>query len=93
LIVLREILSITIFAISVVLVIDSVADNFEPIFFLIGCLGYVVSYWLWPSKKRGYMRCDHWIYDVIEIVVELPVSILVWFYRLIVSAIKALDFT
>ena len=69
----------------------SICSGFDWVFLLgsVGCL--LLAYFIWPSKKRGQHRQDHWILDLLEFFIELPVEILLWSFRLLARIFKSKD--
>lgn len=49
----------------------------------LAALGFVLAYWLWPSRRRGQRQDQHYWLDLLEILVELPVNLLFWLLRLL----------
>lgn len=50
---------------------------------LLALLGYVLAYFLWPSRRSGQRRDSNVVLDVLEIIVELPVEVFLWLLRLL----------
>lgn len=72
---LRELFSLCCFIVATGLIVTLFTDGFT-----ITVLGGVVilflaAYAIWPSKKRGKREGDHWLLDIIEFFIELPVDI------------------
>lgn len=50
---------------------------------LLVLLGYVLAYFLWPSKRSGQRQESNLLLDVLEVIVELPVEAFLWLFRLL----------
>ena len=80
---LRALIAISFFATGTYLTIEIIADTYTPIF-LIGSFGaFLLAYLTWPSKKRGKREDDHIAFDILELIIELPVEIFLWLLRLL----------
>ena len=52
-------------------------------YFLLGCIiCFVLAYFVWPSKTRGQRVQDNLFLDILELIIELPVEMFLWFIRL-----------
>lgn len=80
----RAVCGVSLFIASTYLVVDGVlASPSDWVLFGIGAAGFVLAYLLWPSKRRGQRHQDNPFWDILEILVELPVELLLWFGRLL----------
>lgn len=50
---------------------------------LAALLFYLFAYLVWPSKKRGSRETENPILDMLEYVVEFPIEVIIWFFRLL----------
>ena len=82
-IILREIASAIVFIVGVVFLCDLFSSGFswEALVVSVFCFG--IAYILWPSKKRGQRQDDYSFLDVVEFVIEVPVEILKWLFRIL----------
>jgi hypothetical protein len=88
---LREIASTTIFIAGLLLALNFFRSEFDWIL-LCGSLGcFTEAYFIWPSKKRGQRDEGHWLLDTLELVIELPVEMVLWLFRLLVRIFKSKD--
>jgi hypothetical protein len=81
--VLKEVLATLVFILGLVLLaaIDFEMINWFEIIGAIVCLG--LAYLLWPSKNRGQRESNNMLLDVIEFLIELPVDIVSWLFKLL----------
>lgn len=59
-----------------------VFDEFSLLFLVGAVVAFVVSYNLWPSKKRGKRDFNHPFYDIAELLVDLPCGLFFFVLRL-----------
>lgn len=79
---LREVIATLIFIIAITLVASVVgAFNWGSLIAGIAC--FVVAYFVWPSKNRGYRDQGSLFLDILEFVIELPVELFIWMFRLL----------
>ena len=50
---------------------------------LAALLFYLFAYLVWPSKKRGSRETENPMLDMLEYVVEFPIEVIIWFFRLL----------
>lgn len=77
---LKELIAMLIFVAGSVLIF-SVFDQFHWGNFWGGISCFVVAYYIWPSRKRGYREQENTFLDIVELVIELPVEIFLWIFR------------
>jgi len=79
---LRELIAALIFIIGSALIFSIIGDlHWER--FLGGVTCFVIAYFTWPSRKRGHRKQGHSFLDVLEFVIELPIEIFIWVFRLL----------
>lgn len=79
---LRALSAIVIF-ISGLILTFSLVNEFQWDNLLGSAVCFVVAYFIWPSKKRGHREQDNAFLDILELVIELPIEIFIWFLRLL----------
>ena len=79
---LRAFLSIVFFCLGLYLIIDFFRSDYDWLLLLFAIIAFWVAYWTWPSRRRGKREDEHFWLDLIEIVIELPIEILLWIFRL-----------
>ena len=79
----REFVAVLFFIMGSMLIVFLFANAFSWANLLIGLSAYVASYFIWPSKRRGKRDNDSPVLDIIELVIEFPVELVVWFFRII----------
>jgi hypothetical protein len=80
--ILKEILSVLLFVASIVLSAHVISNEFSWLYLALVVTGFVSAYLIWPSKKRGKRNDENLFLDLLEIIIELPVELLLWLFRL-----------
>ncbi|HTF95269.1 MAG TPA: hypothetical protein VL995_03975 [Cellvibrio sp.] len=79
--VLRVIIALLFFLCGVYLVVTAITSaDWFLLFFSLGA--FLAAYFIWPSKKRGKRDDSNQWLDILEIIIELPIEILLWLFRL-----------
>ncbi|MEE4376921.1 MAG: hypothetical protein V2J55_05330 [Candidatus Competibacteraceae bacterium] len=79
--VLRELVAIIVFIAALYLLYGIISTGFSWVHVAGAVVCFTVAYFVWPSKRRGQRQTDHWLLDVIEIVVEFPIELILWLAR------------
>lgn len=87
----REIGAVAAFVLAVCFLSTAIFDGIDVLSVLVGILGLLVAYFVWPSKRRGHQRNSHWLLDALEVLIELPGELFFWFLRAVLSIIKLFD--
>jgi len=82
-IVLREIFSIIVFVVGFIFFGELFINEFSWQSLLVSLFCFGFAYLLWPSRKKGQRQDDHWYLDLIEFVIEVPIELLKWLFRLL----------
>ena len=61
---------------------EMVVGGFSWLILLSIILSYTVAYLCWPSRKRGKRKEEHWLLEIIESIIELPVDLVVSFIKI-----------
>jgi hypothetical protein len=88
---LRGIIAIVIFIIGICLLLKLCVDPFELTLLVVAIICLLLAYFIWPSKKTN-QREDNIYWDVLEIVIELPLEIFIWLFRILVRVFHKADF-
>jgi len=87
---LRVFFSAIIFITGIVLIAAVIGDFYwGSLFVAIAC--FVIAYFLWPSKKRGQREQENSFLDIVELVIELPVEMTIWVFRLLGRMLRSKD--
>ncbi len=86
---LRELLSISVFTVAVMLVINVIIHGVDTGHILVAITGFFVAYILWPSKRKGQRRDDNTFLDIIEFIIEFPVDFFLWVFRFITRLFRS----
>ena len=79
---LREFVATLIFIAGLVLIF-SIFGEFHWGNLLGGVACFVIAYVVWPSRKQGHREQENFLLDILEFVIELPVEIFMWLFRLL----------
>ncbi len=80
---IREFLAISFFVAGVLLCIVLFFDRFQWITLIFAVLSFIIAYVIWPSKKKGQREESNWFLDIMELMIQLPVDICFWTFRMI----------
>lgn len=80
---LRELTATLTFIAALVVLTLLFAQDFSWGYCLVMLLCFGLAYALWPSKRRGQRRDDNGFLDLLELVIELPIQLLLWLFRLL----------
>ncbi|OES24159.1 hypothetical protein [Alteromonas macleodii] len=79
----REFLASALFVFGVFSLVYFFTDHFDWIYFAAAVAAFLIAYFVWPSKKRGKRDDDNGFLDTVELVIEFPVELVVWLFRLV----------
>jgi membrane protein implicated in regulation of membrane protease activity len=85
---LRAFLSIACFCLGIYFCIDFFLSNYDWTPLVFAVMAFLLAYFIWPSRRRGKREEEHAWLDFIEIVIELPVEIGLWMFRLFTRLFK-----
>lgn len=88
---LRGVVAVVVFIIGICLLIKLCVDPFEWTLLIIAITCLLLAYFIWPSKKNNH-REDNIYLDVLEIIIELPLEIFIWLFRILVRVFHKADF-
>lgn len=71
------------FILAVLFTIKLFTESFMWISLIIAAVCFALAYVIWPSKKHGQRHEENWLFDVMEIVIEFPVDIIFWIFRML----------
>lgn len=80
---IRELMAGTIFCAGIVGIFFLFGDVFEWSNLLATILCFALAYFIWPSKRKGQRYDDNRIADVFEVLIEFPVDLFLWVFRLV----------
>jgi hypothetical protein len=81
--IIRAITATIIFLLGIFFLVKLFTAPFSWINLIIALICFALAYFIWPSKKQGQRHEDNWVLDVMEILIELPVEIIFWVFRMI----------
>jgi len=87
---LRELSATIIFIVGTVF-IYSIIGEFHWGSFFAGITCFLIAYSTWPSKRRGHREQDNNFLDVLELVIEFPVEVIIWIFRLFARVFRSKD--
>jgi len=85
---LRALLAIACFCFGIYFSVDFFLSNYDWTLLFFAVLAFLFSYFIWPSRRRGKREEEHAWLDFIEIIIELPVEIGLWIFRLFTRMFK-----
>ena len=88
---LREILSVLFFIAGIALLVQISGIGLQWWFLAGGLACFVTAYIVWPSKKRGTRETGHWLLDIVEVIIELPVETFLWLFRFLGRFFRSKD--
>lgn len=88
---LRELAAIIAFVMGVLLTAGLITDEFSWAYLLAATACFVISYGVWPSKRRGQRKEDNIFLDILEVIIELPVEALLWVFRILGRSFRGGD--
>lgn len=88
---LREVIAIVAFTIAIVLLSNLALKGFDGSLMAATIVGFIVAYIIWPSKRKGARRDDSNVLDIIEFIIELPVDLFLWLFRLTTRIFRSND--
>ncbi len=80
---IRAISATIFFFAGIFCVVKIFTTPFEWMMLIIALACFVLAYFIWPSKRQRQRQDDSWPLDAMEILIELPVNIIVWAFRMI----------
>jgi len=84
----REIVSIILFTVGIALSLEIIFEGFGWVYIAGALICFFLAYAFWPSKKRGQRQDDNTVLDWLELIIELPIEIFLWMFRLLARIIK-----
>jgi len=87
---LRELIATVIFIAGTVLIF-SIFGEFHWASFFAGITCFVIAYFAWPSKRRGHREQDNFFLDILELVIEFPIELILWVFRLLARMFRSKD--
>mgnify|MGYP000273457136 CR=1 FL=1 len=88
---LRELVAVIMFVLGIVFIVDLVSSGFDSKVLLLAVLCFVGAYIVWPSKKKGQRDEGNNFLDILEVVIEAPVEIFMWFLKIIGRLLRRSD--
>jgi len=88
---LREVIAVVVFTIAVVLLSNLTLKGFDGSLMAATIVCFIAAYIIWPSKRKGARRDDSHFLDIIEFVIELPVDLFLWLFRLTTRIFRSND--
>ena len=89
-ILLRSLLAIIIYCYSWFIIFNMCHDDeLSWIKLAFSISGFIVTYYLWPSKNKSKEEFD-W-YDVLDFIIDLPIEILTFPFKLIYRLFRGAD--
>jgi len=88
---LREVIAMVVFTIAVVLLSNLTLKGFDGSLMAATIVCFISAYIIWPSKRKGARRDDSHFLDIIEFVIELPVDLFLWLFRLTTRIFRSND--
>lgn len=88
---LRELIALLLFICSTVLLIVLFNNTFDWIQLVIIFSGFLLAYFIWPSKRKNQRKRENALLDILEIIVELPIELLFWPFRVLWRVIRRSD--
>jgi len=87
---LREFIATVIFIAGIVLIAAVIGDFYwGSLFGSITC--FITAYFVWPSKQRGQRVQENSFLDIMELVIEFPVEMILWIFRLLGRMLRSKD--
>lgn len=81
--IIRAITATIIFLLGIFFLVKLFIAPFEWMNVIIALICFALAYFIWPSKKQGQRDEDNGFLDVMEILIELPVEIIFWIFRML----------
>jgi len=82
-IIFRATTATIIFILGIIFLVKLFTAPFALINVIIALVCFAIAYFIWPSKKQGQRHEDSWFLDVMEMLIELPVEIIFWIFRML----------
>jgi len=79
----RAIIATIIFCLGMFFLIKLFVMPFEWMNLIIALVCFAIAYFIWPSKKQGQRQEDSLLLDIMEMLIELPVEIIFWVFRML----------
>ncbi|MBU2972421.1 hypothetical protein KO527_24100 [Pseudoalteromonas sp. C2R02] len=54
-------------------------------------LSFTTAFLIWPSKKRGQREQENHFLDVLELIIEFPIELIFWLFRILGRIFKGKD--
>lgn len=80
---LRCFIGLILFAAGLALLVELVISPFNWVNLFGAMVCFSAAYFIWPSKKRNQRDEDYWFLDFLEVLIELPVEIILWIFRIL----------
>ena len=68
-----------------------IQENYEISYLIISVIGFMLSYFIFPSRARDKLGDALDLFDILELVIELPFELLKLPFRFVFRALKLLD--
>ncbi len=79
----RAIIATVIFSLGIFFLVKLFITPFEWMNLIIALVCFAIAYFIWPSKRQGQRQEDNWSLDIMEILIELPIEIIFWMFRML----------
>ena len=89
--ILREVLAVAVFCLAIVLLCNLTLQGFDGRLLVASITCFITAYVIWPSKRKGSRLDDYVFLDIIELIIELPVDLFLWLFRLITRIFRSND--
>lgn len=88
--VMREAIALVFFIFGITL-IYLVFDTNQWEYVLGAILSFAIAFLIWPSKNRGQREQENQFLDVLELIIEFPVELIFWLFRILGRIFKGKD--
>ncbi|WP_042146355.1 MULTISPECIES: hypothetical protein [unclassified Pseudoalteromonas] len=88
--VMREAIALVFFIFGITL-IYLIFDTNQWEYVLGAILTFATAFLIWPSKKRGQREQESQFLDVLELIIEFPVELIFWLFRILGRIFKGKD--
>ncbi len=85
---LRALISLVLFSCGIYFLFDGFSPELDWKALALAAFVFVLAYFFWPSRKRGQREDGNPWLDALELIVELPVEIFLWVFRLFARLFK-----
>lgn len=88
--VIREAIALVFFIFGITL-IYLIFDTNQWEYVLGSIFSFATAFLIWPSKKRGQREQENQFLDVLELIIEFPVELIFWLFRILGRIFKGKD--